>query len=136
MIIAVDFDGTIVENKYPEIGKPLPFAFDTLRQLQNENHILILWTVREGQLLQEAVDFCARHGLIFFAHNANFPEEDRSTAPRKINADLFIDDRNFGGMPDWEFIYQAIHQHKGKNLIFAEELVARENKKKKKWRFF
>lgn len=134
MIIAVDFDGTIVENKYPKIGKPLPFAFDTLRQLQNENHTLILWTVREGERLQEAIDFCAKHGLIFFAHNANFPEEDRTNAPRKLNADLFIDDRNFGGMPDWQLIYQTIHQNKAFNLAFNEEL--QERAKRKKWRLF
>ena len=56
MVIAVDFDGTIVEHAYPAIGKPIPFAIDTLLQLQKENHKLILWTVREGELLQEAID--------------------------------------------------------------------------------
>ena len=57
MIIAVDFDGTIVEHKYPEIGRELPFAIETLKKLQQERHRLILWSVREGKLLQEAVDF-------------------------------------------------------------------------------
>ena len=51
MIIAVDFDGTIVEHRYPEIGKEIPFAIATLKQLQAERHLLILWTVREGKLL-------------------------------------------------------------------------------------
>lgn len=55
MIIAVDFDGTIVEHKYPAIGKEIPFAFETLRKLQTEHHKLILWSVREGKLLDEAV---------------------------------------------------------------------------------
>lgn len=50
MIIAVDFDGTIVEHKYPAIGKEIPFAFETLRKLQTEHHKLILWSVREGKL--------------------------------------------------------------------------------------
>ena len=54
MIIAVDFDGTIVEHKYPAIGKEIPFAFETLRKLQTEHHKLILWSVREGKLLDEA----------------------------------------------------------------------------------
>ena len=53
MIIAVDFDGTIVEHKYPEIGRELPFAIETLKKLQQERHRLILWSVREGKLLQE-----------------------------------------------------------------------------------
>ena len=56
MIIAVDFDGTIVEHRYPEIGREKPFAFDTLKMLQKEGHRLILWTVREDKLLEEAVD--------------------------------------------------------------------------------
>lgn len=129
MIIAVDFDGTIVEHKYPRIGKALPLAFDTLKQLQNENHTLILWTVREGYLLQEAIDYCSKNGLQFFAYNANFPEEDRNQGSRKLKADLFIDDRNFGGLPDWHFIYQAIQQKKVLNLMFDQEITGRKVKK-------
>jgi len=130
MIIAVDFDGTIVEHKYPQIGRTIPFAFDTLKQLQNESHTLILWTVREGALLQEAINFCADNGLFFFAHNANFPEEDRATAPRKLKADLFIDDRNFGGLPDWHFIYQVIQHKKALSLQFDGEMNSRKPKNK------
>ena len=55
MTIAVDFDGTIVEHRYPAIGNELPFATDTLKMLIAEHHKLILWTVREDELLQEAV---------------------------------------------------------------------------------
>lgn len=134
MIIAVDFDGTIVEHRYPAIGKPVPLALDTLKQLQNENHTLLLWTVREGELLQEAIDYCAKNGLYFFAHNANFPEENRSTSPRKLKADLFIDDRNFGGLPDWGFIYQVIKQGKSHHVTFDQELKSRN--KKNAWLFF
>ena len=75
MIIAVDFDGTIVEHKYPEIGRELPFAIETLKKLQQERHRLILWSVREGKLLQEAVDFCRERGLEFYAVNSNYAEE-------------------------------------------------------------
>ena len=74
MLIAVDFDGTIVEHRYPEIGKEIPFAISTLKRLQEERHRLVLWTVREGTLLNEAVEFCRRRGLEFYAVNANFPE--------------------------------------------------------------
>ena len=63
MIIAVDFDGTIVEHRYPEIGREKPFAFDTLKMLQKEGHRLILWTVREDKLLEEAVDLCGQYEL-------------------------------------------------------------------------
>ena len=60
MIIAVDFDGTIVEHKYPKIGKEIPFAVETLKRLQADHHTLILWSVREGQLLKDAVPPPAR----------------------------------------------------------------------------
>lgn len=108
MIIAVDFDGTIVEHAYPAIGKPVPFALEVLKRLQDEeHHRLILWTVREGDLLQEAVDYCARFGVEFYAVNQNFPGEEKPS-PRKLTADLFIDDRNLGGLPDWTKVYQMI----------------------------
>ena len=77
MIIAVDFDGTIVEHKYPAIGKEIPFAFETLRKLQTEHHKLILWSVREGKLLDEAVTFCRERGLEFYAVNRDYPEEEK-----------------------------------------------------------
>ncbi len=108
MNIAIDFDGTIVEHKYPAIGKPIPFAIETLLQLQKDNHKLILWTVREGDLLQEAVDYCAERGLYFYAANENYIGEDRGKAARKLGVDMFIDDRNLGGLPDWGVIYNAV----------------------------
>lgn len=108
MIIAVDFDGTIVENLYPEIGPEQPFAIDSLIRLQKEyQHQLILWTSREGDLLDEAVAWCKKRGLVFYAINQNSPEE-KTQKPRKLTADLFIDDRNLGGLPDWGLIYRMI----------------------------
>lgn len=108
MIIAVDFDGTIVENSFPNIGAELPFAIESLKKIQQEQHQLILWTVREGSLLQNAVDFCEKRGLFFYAVNQNYPDEKKGTCTRKLNADLFIDDRNLGGIPDWGLIYKMI----------------------------
>src|SRR6056297_3379965 len=98
MKIAVDFDGTIVENRYPKIGKPKLFAFETLLQLQKNGHQLILWTYRCGEYLDEAVEFCRGHGLEFYAVNKSFPEENFDPSmSRKIDVDLFIDDKNLGG---------------------------------------
>ena len=109
MTIAVDFDGTIVEHEYPKIGKPIPFALEVLRKLREERHVLILWTMREGRSLQEAVDYCAKNGVYFYAHNKNYPEEEFLEGdPRKIAADIYIDDRNVGGLPDWGTIYNII----------------------------
>lgn len=113
MTIAVDFDGTIVEHCYPAIGKEIPFAVATLRQLQKEmpDMRLILWTVREGALLEQAVDWCAKRGLEFYAVNANYPEELPSgtlQGCRKVSADIYIDDRNLGHLPSWPEIYRKL----------------------------
>ena len=117
MTIAVDFDGTIVEHAYPKIGKPIPMALEMLRKLrEEEHHKLILWTMREGSLLQEAVDYCEKNGVYFYACNKNYPEEDmQNGSPRKIGVDLFIDDRNIGGLLNWELIYKIIKS--GSNIV-------------------
>ena len=109
--IAIDFDGTIVEHKYPEIGKEIMFAFQTLRALQEQGHQLILWTYRTGKELDDAVEYCRRNGIEFYAINSSYPEEvfDEDYDSRKIDADLFIDDRNIGGLPSWGEIYQMIN---------------------------
>lgn len=111
MIIAVDFDGTIVEHRYPAIGPELPFAIDTLKLLCRQQHKVILWTVREGELLDEAVAYCQQRGLHFYAVNRNYPEEKETHEgySRKLQADLFIDDRNFGGLPSWPDIYRQLN---------------------------
>lgn len=110
MLIAVDFDGTIVEHAYPKIGRPIPFAIDVLKKLQSEcHHQLVLWTVREGQLLDEAIEYCRRQGLEFYAVNSIYPDrESEAQRPRKLDVDMFIDDRNVGGLPDWGIIYRMV----------------------------
>ena len=135
MNIAIDFDGTIVEHEYPAIGKPIPFAIETLLQLQKDNHKLILWTVREGDLLQEAVDYCEQRGLYFYAVNENYMGENREKAGRKLGVDMFIDDRNLGGLPDWGVIYNAVQATvRGENamLVMANLSQIPEQKKRKK----
>jgi len=112
LIIAVDFDGTIVEDGYPGIGKPMIFAFDTLKKLQNEGHRLILWTYRCGPRLNEAVAFCNKNGIDFYAVNNSYPEEELDeNISRKIHADLFIDDRSIGGFIGWTEVYKLIFNY-------------------------
>jgi len=120
MIIAVDFDGTIVEHEYPAIGKEKLFAFQTLRELQKMEHQLILWTYRYGKELDEAVEYCRQNGIEFYAINSNYPEEefDPELMSRKINADVYIDDRNVGGFLGWSKIWQELS---GDNLLTPEE---------------
>lgn len=109
LVIAIDFDGTIVEHRYPFIGRIRPFAFETLEALQMRGHRLILWSYRSGKKLEEAVKFCSMHGIEFYAVNKNFPEEVwNENDSRKILADIYIDDNNLGGLPSWGEIYQLI----------------------------
>ena len=136
MTIAVDFDGTIVEHRYPEIGKELPFATETLRMLIADRHKLILWSVREGKLLDEAVEWCRERGVEFYAVNKDYPEEDLSKNQhfsRKIKADVWIDDRNIGGLPDWGTIYQMISEKKTYEEVLTERFSVQEEKPRKKW---
>ena len=145
MIIAVDFDGTIVEHRYPEIGKEIPFAVATLKQLQQDGHNLILWSVREGELLDEAVKWCEERGLYFLAVNKNLDECDsdelqttNSSYSRKLKAKIFIDDRNVGGMLDWGVIYELISKRISYDEFLATQGVETPNKKPEKkpwWKF-
>lgn len=141
MIIAVDFDGTIVEDRYPDIGPERPFATETLRMLIEQHHQLILWTVREGKALEEAVAWCKERGVEFWAVNRDYPEEkmeNNNHYSRKIKADKFIDDRNVGGLPDWGTIYQIITEHKSYHHILSDRYAMRHQqppKKKHWWQF-
>ena len=114
LLIAVDFDGTIVEDNYPSIGKAKMFAFETLKQLQSDGHRLILWTYRHGRKLDQAVAFCKENGIEFYSVNKSYPEEEDSDlkSSRKINADIFIDDRNVGGFLGWGETYHLISNQK------------------------
>ena len=108
--IAVDFDGTIVEHQYPEIGKEKLFAFEALREMQKKGFKLILWTVRSGEKLEEAIEFCRNKGVEFYAVNKNYPEEviDEDFT-RKLEVDIYIDDRNIGGFPGWSAVWQMLN---------------------------
>jgi len=120
--IAVDFDGTIVEHQYPGIGKEKLFAFRTLKELEKQGARLILWTFRTGKELDDAVEYCRQNGIEFYAVNKNYPEEimDESVS-RKIDADIYIDDKNIGGFPGWGEVWQ---------MIFPFELQLKEAEKR------
>ena len=139
MTIAVDFDGTIVEHRYPEIGREIPFATDTLKLLAKEGHRLILWSVREGRLLDEAVEWCRERGLEFYAVNKDYPEETKedNNFSRKLKVEMFIDDRNVGGLPDWGIIYKMISEKKSYRDVLIEELDSEEydTKPNRRWLF-
>ena len=95
MVIAVDFDGTLCENAWPDIGEPKLPIIHAVQDAQYRGDKLILWTNREGAALNDALEWCGRYGLKFDAVNANLPElmEQYGNDPRKIGADIYIDDK-------------------------------------------
>lgn len=95
MIIAVDFDGTLCENAYPEIGNANFYLILQLKGRQAMGDKLILWTCRAGEALDRAVEWCEGYGLHFDAINDNLPEtlEKYGSNSRKITADIYLDDR-------------------------------------------
>ena len=144
MIIAVDFDGTIVEHRYPEIGKEIPFAIDTLKMLIKDHHRVILWSVREGQLLEDAVNWCKERGVEFYAVNSDssemFNEAKDKNFSCKLNADVFIDDKNINGLPSWTDIYEIITRGVTYEQLIRrrvrEELAAPAEPPYPKWMFW
>ena len=110
--------------------------------LIEERHQLILWTCREGQLLEDALAWCDQRGIRFYAINRDYPEETTENNPsfsRKIKADMFIDDRNLGGLPDWGTIYRMVKHHKKwEDMVDETTYVSsghRHHKKKHWWQF-
>lgn len=109
-IIAIDFDGTIVDHRFPDIGMPVPGAFDWMRRFQECGARLILWTMRsdmrsdgvspeknkaDRDYLGEAVAFCRSHGIEFWGINQN-PEQASWTQSPKVYAHIYIDDAAHG----------------------------------------
>ncbi len=137
MLIAVDFDGTIVEHKYPKIGKEIPFATQTLRQLVQDGHRLILWTIRHGDTLAEAVEWCRERGVVFYAVNSDYEGQEGVSGDRspKVKCDIYIDDRNVGGLPDWGTIYDMITNNLTYETQNATLTESGQSKKKKGWLF-
>ena len=136
--IIFDFDGTIVEHRYPKIGDEIPFAVQTLKMLMEDRHQLILWTVREGDLLKEAIEWCRKRGIEFYAVNRDYPEEDTAHQgfSRKIKAEIFIDDRNLGGLPDWGDIYRMIQEKLTYEDLYRDNEVIPQRKKNRLWKWF
>ncbi len=123
MIIAIDFDGTIVEHEFPKVGPLVPGAIEWMKRFQEAGAKLILWTMRsdridDGNYLSDAIALCRDNGIEFFGENRN-PEQDWSDSP-KAYAHVYIDDAAFGcplqyhytlqGRPfvDWDVVGPAV----------------------------
>lgn len=117
MIIAVDFDGTIVTHEYPKIGHPVPGALETMKEFIARGDKLILWTMRSGKELDEAVKYCKDNGVEFWGINEN-PDQKSWTSSSKAYAHVYIDDAalnatllpNPGGRPylDWSVVRHCL----------------------------
>lgn len=111
--LAVDFDGTIVENAYPLIGKLRKNVKRVLARLRKEGYYIIIWTCRCGEHEQAVINFLAAEGIEYDQINKHHPDVMAfyNNDTRKISADIYIDDKQLGGLPeDWETIYQLIHK--------------------------
>ncbi len=100
LIIAIDFDGTIVEHEFPDIGSPVPGAIKWMKIFQAAGAKLILWTMRSdgqsaGKVLTEAIEYCRSNGIEFWAANCN-PDQHSWTSSNKAYAHLYIDDAAYG----------------------------------------
>lgn len=100
VIYAVDFDGTLCQNAWPEIGEPNQNVINCVQEIQEQGGKWILWTMREGAKLAEAEAWCCQHGLFPDAINDNLPELKKAfnNNPRKVFANYYIDDHNAGGL--------------------------------------
>ena len=96
MIYAVDFDGTLCKSKWPDIGEPNEGLISFLKYKKENGDKLILWTMREGESLSQALEWCSNFGLTFDAVNDNLEERNKifGCNPRKVYADCYIDDHN------------------------------------------
>lgn len=135
MILAVDYDCTIVDGCFPAAGVPKEGAVAVLRALVARGDKLILWTCREDhpkhigkRYLTDAVNVCARHGIELHSVNeTRIEDEFRDAVGRKVYADMYIDDRNFGGFPGWCEIAKELLGWGPLTYIKACYAVEREN---------
>lgn len=95
MIICVDFDGTIVDHRYPDIGPAVPGAIETMKALIATGVKLILFTMRSGEELRQAVEYIEKHGIELYGVNTN-PGQSSWTQSPKAYGNLYIDDAAFG----------------------------------------
>lgn len=124
LVIAVDFDGTCVEHRFPHVGEPMPHAVEVLRALAARGHKLVLWTCRENdehridrQHLTNARRWFEQHGIPLRSVNETHPEDEfrdldgkALSRGRKVYADLYVDDRNVGGFAGWLHVLEVVSE--------------------------
>lgn len=112
MIIAIDFDGTIVRGKYPAIDGLMPDAASSILALEEDGHYLIINTCRSGEHLLNAINYLLEQGIPFDRINDNHPDQTRlyKNNSRKVYANLYIDDKNVFGFPGWKPVLEEVRR--------------------------
>jgi hypothetical protein len=110
MIIAVDFDGTLHTGEWPAIGEPAPHAIEVMRKLKEDGHCLIIWSCRQGDEFSDMVGWLLEKEIPFERINNSHPDNSKEFGyeSRKVYADVYIDDKNIGGIPSWNEIYDIV----------------------------
>lgn len=112
LILAVDFDGTIVDDAFPKIGKVKPNAIESIKYLQSFGVQIILWTCRDGEYLKQALAFLLANGVKVTKANDN-SDSINFKPSKKIYADYYLDDRSFPGFPGWNIFIDAFKKAYG-----------------------
>lgn len=112
MIIAIDFDGTIVEDRFPEVGNMIPGAKEVINGFYQQGYTIIIWTSRSGIELARAVEWLAKNGIKYHRVNESCPENLKKYGgrdTRKVFADIYVDDKGLIPLPpDWHEIKEMI----------------------------
>jgi hypothetical protein len=110
MIIAVDFDGTLHDGEFPNIGEPMPHAQWVMNQFKEDGHFLIIWTCRCGDRLTDAINWLLENNIPFDRINDHEPGNvaKYGSNSRKVYAHLYIDDKQVGGLPNWCDIHDYV----------------------------
>ncbi len=119
LILCIDFDGTIVENKYPDIGNLREGAYHFIHKLKKDGHTIIIWTSRTDEDLDNARNFLLDYEIPFDYINSNAKEvieEFGDCKEGKVFGNIYIDDRNLGGIPDWPTIYNEVNRYINNNF--------------------
>lgn len=109
LILAIDFDGTIVKEIFPSIGPIRAGAVEYIRKLYDDGHYIIIWTCREGEFKVDMKIFLEQNDIPYHRVNKGNPEAiEKYWDARKIGADIYIDDRGILGIPSWSEIYRIV----------------------------
>jgi hypothetical protein len=120
-IIAIDFDGTIVDHEFPRIGKLLPGAKEVINEWYDKGYFILIWTCRNNYEpdhpewdqapIGAVTKFLEKNGVKFHGINQQQPGLGFYLESRKIFANVYIDDRNLGGFPGWSIAHAMVEKH-------------------------